>query len=102
MMKGNSLNDFMNDLYDNGGPEKEFTYRDQYFIIQCEATADKSNQVLRVDTYKLQVDEAGDFIKTFFFSGATLAECVEAFEKAKIFDGKTIYEAEKDIEVLFG
>ena len=29
-------------------------------------------------------------------------ECVEAFEKAKIFDGKTIYEAEKDIEVLFG
>lgn len=30
------------------------------------------------------------------------AECVESFEKAKIFDGKTIYEAEKDIEVLFG
>ena len=29
-------------------------------------------------------------------------ECVEAFEKAKIFDGKTKYEAEKDIEVLFG
>lgn len=29
-------------------------------------------------------------------------ECVEAFEKAKIFNGKTIYEAEKDIEVLFG
>ena len=23
------------------------------------------------------------------------------YEKAKIFDGKTIYEAEKDIEVLF-
>ena len=29
-------------------------------------------------------------------------ECVEGFEKAKIFDGKRIYEAEKDIEVLFG
>lgn len=101
-MKGNSLNEFMNDLYVNGGPEKEFTYRDQYFIIQCEATADKSNRVLRVDSYKLQDGDAGDFIKTYFFSGGTLAECVEAFEKAKIFDGKTIYEAEKDIEVLFG
>lgn len=101
-MKGNSLNEFMNDLYVNGGPEKEFTYHDQYFIIQCEATTDKSNQVLRLDAYRLQNGEAGDFIRTFFFNGKTLAECVEAFEKAKIFDGKTIYEAEKDIEVLFG
>lgn len=31
-----------------------------------------------------------------------LLNCVKQFEKAKIFDGKTIYEAEKDIEVLFG
>lgn len=29
-------------------------------------------------------------------------EFLEAFEKTQIFDGKTIYEIEKDIEVLFG
>lgn len=29
-------------------------------------------------------------------------ECVDAFENAKIFDGKTIFEAEKDIEVIYG
>ena len=35
-------------------------------------------------------------------SGYCPENTIEAFEKAKIFDGKTIYEAEKDIEVLFG
>ena len=29
-------------------------------------------------------------------------EVVEAFLPKKIFDGKTIYEAENDMEVLFG
>lgn len=101
-MKGNSLNEFMNDLYANGGPEKEFTYGDRYFILQCEAGADKNKRILRLDACKLQNGDAGDYIESFFFGGATLAECVEAFEKAKIFDGKNIYEVEKDIEVLFG
>ena len=101
-MKGNDLNEFISDLYSNGGPEKEFRYLNKYFIVQCDENHGQENIILRFDEYKLQDDEAGDFVKSFFFKGKTLAECVEAFEKAKIFDGKTIYEAEKDIEVLFG
>ena len=32
----------------------------------------------------------------------TLRECVEQFETKPIFDGLTIYNAESEIEVLFG
>lgn len=101
-MKGNTLNEFMGNLYENGGPEKEFIYQDKYFIMQCDKNADNENLILRLDEYKLQDEEAGDFVQTFFFRGLTLTECVKAFEKANIFDGKTIYEAEKEIEVIFG
>jgi hypothetical protein len=38
----------------------------------------------------------------FNHSSNNRQECVEAFEKAKIFDGMTIYEAESEIEVIFG
>ncbi len=34
--------------------------------------------------------------------GKNNAECLKQFENAKIFDGLTIYEAEKEIEVLYG
>ena len=36
---------------------------------------------------------------TFFVAMGKNKECVEQFEKAKIFDGLTIYEAEPEIEV---
>lgn len=36
---------------------------------------------------------------TFFVAMGKKKECVEQFEKAKIFDGLTIYEAEPEIEV---
>ena len=34
--------------------------------------------------------------------GKTLKECVSQYEEAKIYDGRTIYEAEHEITVLFG
>ena len=34
--------------------------------------------------------------------GKDFRECFEQFEKATIFDGMTIYDAESEIEVLFG
>lgn len=32
----------------------------------------------------------------------TIAKCIDAFENAKIFKNKTIYEIEKDVVVVFG
>ena len=34
--------------------------------------------------------------------GKDFNECTDKFEEAKIFDGKTIYDVEDEIEVLFG
>ncbi|MBR1676373.1 MAG: hypothetical protein IJ706_03575 [Clostridia bacterium] len=101
-MKGNTINEFISDLCTNGGSEKEFVYGNKYFIIQADSKENDDKSYLRLDIYDCDNNEAGQFINTLWFAGYSLSACVEAFEKAQIFDGKTIYEAEKDIEVLFG
>lgn len=93
-MKGNTLNEFMDDLYSMGGPEKEFLYKGKRYFLQCEAVDDMIEMVI------FQCFGEQEYI--FRCKGKGFANCVEQFEQAKIFDGKTIYEAEKDIEVLFG
>ncbi len=101
-MKGNNLNEFMDDLYYNGGPEKELIYQDKYYLIQCENSANKDDHILRVDEHILLEGEVGEHLRAILFHGRSLAESVKQFEQAKIFNGKNIYEAEKDIEVIFG
>lgn len=44
----------------------------------------------------------GDENYVFRCHGKDFQECFEQFEKATIFDGMTIYDAESEIEVLFG
>jgi hypothetical protein len=95
-MKGNTLNQFMDDLYSMGGPEKEFLYNGKKYFLQCEAVPN-SNMI------EMVIFECfGEEKYIFRCKGECFGDCVEQFEVAKIFDGKTIYEAEKDIEVLFG
>ena len=101
-MKGNTINEFISDLCNDGGPEKEFVYGDKYYIIQADSKENDDKTYLRLDVYSCDNNEAGQFINTLWFAGDTLPNCVDEFENSKIFDGKTIYEAEKDIEVLFG
>lgn len=36
------------------------------------------------------------------FPGKDFRECFSKFEKARIFDGLTLYEAEQEITVLYG
>ncbi len=100
-MKGNTLNEFISDLLETGGPEKEFVFGDKYYIIQGDAIQPDNMPGLRLDVYHNDNNEAGEYIQTYFFLGDDV-ECVKQFEEAKIFDGKTIYEAEKDIKVLYG
>lgn len=100
-MKGNTIDMFISDLCANGGPEKEFIYSNKYYIIQADNKNDDKTY-LRLDIYACEQKEAGEYIETIWFAGESLRLCVEAFEKAKLFEGKTIYDVEKDIEVLFG
>lgn len=105
-MKGNSLQEFMDDLLTMGGPEKEFTFHGKTYFL--ETLLDPSSDLLdmSVDEYidmKTQ-DDTGRYIDlaSYHFTGKTQKECVEKFQNAPIFDGKTIFDAESEIEVLFG
>ncbi len=96
-MKGNTVSEFINDLLTMGGPEKEFTFRGRRYFM--EAQVYEKNSTL---TEFVIFECFGDENYIFRCHGKNFRECVEQFENAKIFDGLTIYEAESEIEVLFG
>ena len=93
-MHGNFLNEFIDDLYHN--PEKEIAYNGKRYMIA--GFVNETDGPYTLTVYTIEED-----CKTLFlFTSKDRQECVNAFENTKIFDGKTIYEAEKDIEVIYG
>ncbi len=95
-MKGNTLTEFLNDLLECGGPEKEFSFRNKRYFL--ETTKKDCSSLFEMIVF--EVSNTDDVVFSCF--GKSLRECTEQFEAARIFDGKTIYEAEEEIEVLFG
>ena len=95
-MQGNTLSEFINDLLETGGPEKEFMFREKRYFLETVYRDDMQ----MIEMYIIDITDNDTQIGSFF--GNDYRECVEQFEKAKIFDGKTIYEAESEIVVLFG
>ena len=98
-MEGNTLEQFMDDLLTMGGPEKEFTYKNHRYFLE---TRDISDTETDMYVFEIFEDENKDSVDVCHCIGKNLAECVAKFEKERIFEGKTIYEAEKDIVVEFG
>jgi hypothetical protein len=101
-MKGNTLAEFMDDLLSMGGPEKEFVFRDRFFFLESAHLENGAVLELYLDEYDNSNPQEKVFLTSHRFLGKNLTECVEKFENATIFDGLTIYQAEKEIEVLFG
>lgn len=101
-MKGNTLAEFMDDLLSMGGPEKEFVFRDRFFFLESAYRESDKALELYLDEYDNSDPDDKVYLTTHRFYGKNLSECVKNFENATIFDGLTIYEAEKEIEVLFG
>lgn len=95
-MNGNTLSEFMNDLFTCGGPEKEFVFRDKRYFLEI-TKLEESNLL---ELYIFEVSDTDDVV--FSCLGKTFRECAEQFEEAKIFDGKNIYQVEHEITVLFG
>lgn len=93
-MLGNDLNDFLNDMYYN--PEKEIVYDKQRYMVV--GYIDETGELYTLGVYTIEKNSK----ELFKCTSKERSECVEAFEQAKIFEGKTIYEAEKDIEVIYG
>lgn len=90
-MTGKSFQDFMDELYYN--PEMEFLYCGERYMLSGYVT---KNQ------YTIEVTNIDTSSTLFKKTGTSRNECVSNFEKAPIFNKKTIYEVEKEIEVLFG
>ena len=101
-MKGQSINDFIDDLISMGGPEKEFVFRNRFFFLETMYREEKNMLELYLDEYDNTNQNEKLFLVRHSFWGKNNLECVNQFEQAKIFDGSTIYEAESEIEVLFG
>ena len=95
-MKGNTISEFINDLYACGGPEKEFTFRGKRYYL--ETIMVEGTDLLEL--YVVEINDNADDV-VFSFTGKTLRDCVEQFEEAKIFDGKTIYQVEQEISIVF-
>ena len=63
----------------------EIEYSNKKFLITVYRD-DDSSYVLRVDTITTSNEQI------FFAKNVDVQKCVDAFEVAKLFDGKTIYE----------
>ena len=95
-MTGNTLTEFINDLLIAGGPEKEFVYHEKKFFLESIYHDDKE----LIEMHIFEISNENTPVISFF--GKNFQECVKQFEEAHIFDGKTIYDVEKEITVLFG
>ncbi len=101
-MKGQSINVFIDDLISMGGPEKEFIFKNRFFFLEVMYRGEKNMLELYLDEYDNTNPKEKVFVARHSFWGKSNLECVNQFEKARIFEGSTIFEAESEIEVLFG
>lgn len=101
-MRGNTLAEFMDDLLISGGPEKEFVFRSKFYFLETMYRKERASVELYVDEYDNRDPQNQVYLQRHSFWGKDFAMCVKQFEIAPIFDGMTIYEAEQEIEVLFG
>ncbi|MDO4478843.1 MAG: hypothetical protein Q4B73_07385 [Lachnospiraceae bacterium] len=101
-MKGNTIGEFIDDLLMMGGPEKEFIFRKKYYFLEITYDNSSCNYNLCIDEYDNTTQRSKTLTHTYSFSGRDYTECVNKFEDAEIFAGMTVYQAEQEIEVLFG
>ncbi len=92
-MQGKKLSLFIDALYIN--PEMEFEYAGKKYLVSGYRD-DNNEYLLRVDTIEASSRQI------FFIRDEDVQKCVAAFEHARLFDGRTIYEAHDEITVIYG
>lgn len=90
-MNGKSISDFISDLYYN--PEIEFVYQNMRYMV----SGYMENNEYTLELFNISQDNC-----LFKMTDVSRIKCIEAFEGTLIFNGKTIYDVEKDITVLYG
>lgn len=91
MIDGNA-----NDFIDKLSYEDHYVMFDniKYFLNGCQAEKDSCGNVISV---RLEVYDLTNETTVFSVTKKSVCECLLAFEKAKIWNNKTFWEAEKDI-----
>lgn len=91
-MEGGHVNDFMD----------AFTYQSVALIFRGEKYFSDGITTMpdgRHSFFVIKIDENGEFLEDVYeFTGNTIADCVNAFESAPIWAGKTFYEIERETE----
>ena len=91
-MKGITVSDFINNLYSNC--DMEFLYKNNRYMIE--------SWVDRDEIYSIRMFEISANCPVLFsVCNKDRAICVNAFEGAKLFDGKTIFEIDDEITVEY-
>lgn len=101
-MTGCTVAEFIDDLLTMGGPEKEFVFRNRFFFLETLYRDEKEMLELYLDEYDNTNPKSKIHLQRHSFWGHNFAECVAQFEKAKIFGGMTFYEADQELEGLYG
>ena len=92
-MKGKTIRDFIAELYNN--PEMEFYYDDEHYMVAGYVDVEGK-------TYTLDLWNISKNTSVFKHTDAIRENCIEKFESAQIFGGKTIYEIADEIRVEYG
>lgn len=91
-MNGNTIDEFINSLYINC--DKEFLFNNKRYMLQGWLNKD--------GTYTLRMNEISkESPVVFTVTNQDRSYCVQKFEDTPLFDGKTIYEVEKEITVEY-
>ena len=91
-MKGKLFKDFIDELYNN--LEIEFHYNHERYILTGYIDAEGQ-------TYTLDLWNISRNVSVFKYSDVIRKNCIERFEEAQIFSGKTIYEVANEITVEY-
>ena len=97
-MVGKTLNEFIETLCYGG--EMEFRYKNREFLIQCETVDGVST--IRLDEFKGSYEKGNFNSITKIIKGESFEDCAKKLIANPFIDDKTLFEIEKEIEVLFG
>ncbi len=92
-MKGTTVENFIDTLYNC--PDLEFSFRGKKYMLEMWRNDNGA--------YSITINSIESKPQCIFKrNNLSISQCVSAFEEATIFNGLTIYQAENEIEVLYG
>lgn len=92
MINGNA-----NDFIDKLSYEDHYVMfdRKKYYFNGCQTSKNKFGEIIRV---KMEIYDLTNNLTVFSVIKKSVSECLADFQKAKIFNGKSFWDVEKEME----